>query len=299
MTYWVHSAPDDVALGEGQRPCARGEHCAARTTAVEDGERVVVPAATYRVFCDPDEGRIKACLEEIPHRYRQLGERIGDKGVAAGPRVSGGGQTGSPVINLGIEAFQRQITEVIFSWDERVRDPAKLSDLAGVTVAAALDSACGVLAAHIGALLSLEQADTYRSMDIARHETLPEDANGWVHPAAGWIQYNTALGGVNAGIEILNLHHRALNRLGLTPQHQDLISRCWVCGERELRRHDGTAGLADHVECLKCREQYLGPRIRSLMVEEEAAQLRKHDRAHRQQGRTVLHRSAEGSGGRP
>lgn len=296
--------PHDTAseVDGGQRWCARGEHCAGRTTMIENGERVVVPAATYRTFCDTDQNLIRDCLEELPHRYRQFGDRIGDKGSATGLRVSGGGQHGSPVLNLGTEAFQRQIVEVVVSWEERVRDVARLTDVDGARrPGVAVTDACDLLAKHVDALLSLDPADMYRTTDIAHAETLPHDATGWVHPAAGWIGYNTPLGGEAAGFEVLNLHHRALHRLGLTPQHQDLISRCWQCGERGLRRHDGTAGLADHVECLRCREQYLGGRLASLMVEEDAAQQRRRHREHRgvADACVLLRAGRTGYGGRP
>lgn len=301
MVYQPYPA-DVEADTDGQRPCARGEHCAARTTKVEHGDRVTVPAATYRTFCDTDQNMIRDCLEDLPDRYRQLGDRIGDKGSATGLRVSSGGQHGSPVLNLGIEAFQCQIVEVVVSWEERVRDVAGLTDVDGPRRPdAAVTAACTVLAARVDVLLSLEPADMYRTVDIAHAETLPHDATGWVHPNAGWIGYNTQLGGVNAGIEVLNLHHRALHRLGLTPQHQDLISRCWQCGERGLRRHDGTAGLADHVECLRCRDQYLGSRLASLMVEEDTAQQRRRAREHRPDGTAgeEIHSGRSGYGGRP
>lgn len=286
---------------EGQRACARGEYCSARETIIEDGERVIVPAATYQEFCHADREKIRACLHELPGRYHQLGARIGDRGSPTGLRVSGGAAAPGQPLNLATEAFQRQIVEVVLSWDERVRTPVRLADLTAPTPAAALEEACRTLAAHIDVLLSLEPDGMSRSMDIARHEHLPDDAVAWVHPAAGWIHYYTNLGGREAGIEVLNLHHRTLARLGLTPQHQDLITRCWACGERGLRRHDGTAGLADHVECLRCREQYLGPRLRHLMVEEDAAARRRREREHRgtADAGEVLHSGRSGYGGRP
>lgn len=267
---------------EGLHDCARGNHCAARTTAAASGgERVIVPAQTYRTYCDPCRDRIRDCLEDLPARYRELRDRIGDKGRADGPRVSGGGRTPPIPINLGMDALIRQTEEIILSWDERVRALANLTDLAAPDLARGVSAACGMLHAHVDVLLGLNADSMARTMDLARHEFLPEDAVGWVHPAAGWVDYYTDLAGEEAGREVLNLHHRALKVLGYAPQHHDLIVTCWACGERDLRRHDGSAGLADHVECLHCREQYLGSRLRSLMVEEEQAQQRKADRERR------------------
>lgn len=286
---------------EGLHDCARGDHCAARKTATGDnGERIVVPAQTYRTFCDADRNRIRDCLDELPARYTELRARIGDRRRSDGPRVSGGARTAPIPINLGIDALLRQIDEIALSWDERVRDLARLAPLAALSKADAVTAACGALAAHIDVLLNLEPHDMARTMDLARAEHLPGAATGWVHTSGEWILFNTALGGADAGREILNLHHRALRVLGYAPQHHDLIAPCWLCGERALRRHDGSAGLADHVECLRCREQYLGSRLRSLMVEEDQAQQRKAARERRRDDpeRVALAGDRAGTGGR-
>lgn len=287
--------------GDGLHDCARGERCAARTTAAgTDGERIIVPAQTYRTFCDPCRDRIRDCLNDLPSRLTDLRARIGDKGRSDGPRVSGGGRTAPVPINLAVDALLRHAEEILLSWDERVRPVARLTDLAAPSRADAVTAACTMLTAHVDALLALTAADMARTMDLARAEHLPDDANGWVHPSGEWIQYNSALSGADAGREILNLHHRALKVLGYAPQHHDLVVACWQCGERALRRHDGTAGLADHVECLRCREQYLGSRLRSLMVEEEQAQQRKAARERRSgdPARVVIGTGGAGTGGR-
>ena len=286
---------------EGLRDCARGERCAARKTAPGDGgARIVVPAQTYRVYCDADRTRIQDVLNDMPARYAELRARIGDKGRADGPRVSGGAKTPPVPINLGVDALIRQIEEIVLSWDERIRTIARLTDLTAPTRTAAVPTTCEALAAHVDALLGLDNEDMARTMDLARAEHLPDDANGWVHPAGEWIQYNTALSGEDAGREVLNLHHRALKVLGQTPLHHDLITPCWACGERALHRHDGSAGLADHVECLRCREQYLGSRLRSLMVEEEQAQKRRAERERRRTdpGRVPVYAEEQVTGGR-
>jgi hypothetical protein len=138
----------------------------------------------------------------------------------------------------------------------------------------------------VDALLALPADSMCRTLDLARHEHVPEAADVFVHDG-DWLHYNVDLGGVEAGIEILNLHHRALARLGWTPQHHDLITPCWDCGERKLRRQDGSVGLADHIECLACRSEYLGSRLRALMVDEEQARHRKATRERRRLGERV------------
>ena len=291
-------------MSDEMHDCARGPHCAARTTTVQDGERVTIPAQTYRVFCDADRDRIAAVLTDLPHRYTELATRIGDRRRSDGPRVSGGGRSAPIPINTGVDALLRQAEEIILSWDERVRAVARLGDLTAPTRAAAVTAACRMLAAHIDVLLNLgpetmaRTMDLTRAMHLIREKKLSEDATAWVRPA-GWVLHHADLAAADAGMELLGLHHRALNALGYTPQHHNLMTPCWTCGERDLRRHDGTAGMADHVECLKCHDQYLGGRLSSLMVEEEQAQQRKADRERRHDPkRQVLAGAREGTGGR-
>ena len=258
---------------EGLRDCARGERCAARKTVPGDGGKYIsVPAQTYRPFCDADVTRIRDCLTDLPRRYVELAARIGDKGTSDGPRVSGGRGAAPPIpINTGVEAFQQQITEIVTSWEERVRDAAHLADVSGNRRAGhAVKVACQVLAAHVQALLALPPDSMYRTVDIARAEYVPDTAVGYVHDG-GWIGYNDDLSGVEAGVEILNLHHRCIARLGWTPQHHDLRTACWDCEVPRLRRWDGTVGLEDHVVCRNCGSEYLGDRLKRLMVEEEKA----------------------------
>lgn len=264
---------NDYAQGsdEGLHDCARGKHCASRKSVlVEDSGYATVPGQTYRAFCDLDTTKIRNCLTDLPRRYVELGGHIGDKTTLDGPRVSGGGKFAPPIpINTGVEAFQQQITEVVTSWEERVRDAAKLSDVSGNRRAGmAVKVACQVLAGHVQVMLALPADSMYRTCDISRAEHVPEDAVGYIHDG-DWIGYNLDLSGVEAGLEVLNLHHRCIARLGMTPQHHDLRTACWECEVPRLRRWDGTVGLADSVECRNCGAEYLGDRLARLMVEEE------------------------------
>lgn len=266
---------------EGMHDCARGERCAARKTVLgDDGHYVVVPAQTYRAYCDLDATKIRSCLEDLPRRYIELTTRLGDKAAPDGLRVSGGGKFAPPIpINTGVEAFQRQIVEVVVSWEERVRDAANLIDISGNRRGGiAVKTACAVLAVHVHVLLALPADSMYRTCDLSRAEHVPDTAEGYVHADGEWIHYNDDLSGVEAGVEILNLHHRCMARLGRTPQHHDLRTPCWECEMSRLRRWDGTVGLADHVECRNCGAEYLGDRLKRLMVEEETLLRRRQQR---------------------
>ena len=244
---------------------------------------MVVPAPTYTAYCVADRSRIVNCLNDMPARYRQLGERLGDVGSAGpqGLRVSGGGATSARLpINLGTEAFQSHIVEILTSWEERVRLAARLTDVDGNRRDyVAVTAASGILAAHIDALIALPAETMARSVDLARiADFADEETTGVVHPNAGWASLNDDLDGIDAGVEILRLHYRTLARLGWTPQHHDLKTACWDCDVPRLRRWDGTAGLADHVACRNCDSEYLGDRLARLMVEENNAALRSQRR---------------------
>ena len=260
--------PDD----DGQRECARGDHCAGRTTVLQDGKNIIVPAPTYTAYCVADRARIVNCLTDLPKRFEELSDHLGDIGTSSsGPRVSGSRSSGPPVpVNLGVDAFQRQILEILVSWEERVRAVVPLSPIDGRRRdQTAVTTASTILAAHIDALLALPADAMTRSLDLARASHLPDGATGVVHPYAAWIAYNADADGVSAGEEILRLHWRCLARLGHTPRHHDLLTACWECELPRLRRWDGTAGLADYVTCRQCGSEYLGERLALLMVEEE------------------------------
>lgn len=276
MTYWPHSDPTPAG-DDGLRECARGEHCAARTTVIENGRPVVRPARTPRPFCDPCTARIRAAILDLPVRYLEISARLADRPRPDGPRVSGGTAAAPPVpINLGHEALQREMVDVVLSWEEEVRTRARLAPAdtqqsRRAVQATTLNRSCAVLAAHLPVLLALPPVPMRRSIDLSRRETLPQDAQVWEYPDAGWASYILDMDGTAAGIELLNLHHRALARLGWTPQHHDLRTPCPNpdCEMTLLRRWDGTAGLADHVECRACGTQYVGEQLLLIMKAEE------------------------------
>lgn len=269
MAYRIDSLVG-TSTDDGLHDCARGQVCAGRKTVLDDGRLVVVPAQTYTAYCMADRSRIFNCLDDLPRRYGELGGRIGDKTQHGGVRVSGGGSTPSVPLNLGVQAFQAYLVEVLVSWEERIRYRVPLSDISGARRdKQAFAVACAILAGHLDALLALKPDSMYRTLDISRYDRLPVGASGVVHPNAGWIGYNHDYDGIHAGGEVLDLHYRSLAMLGWTPQHHDLLSPCWDCEVPRLRRWDGTAGLADHVVCRNCASEYLADRLARLMVEEE------------------------------
>lgn len=275
MTYWVHSAPDDMDVNGGQRPCARGEHCAAATVVRDDdGASVREPAYSPRVFCDACRDVVERCLRWLPERYLELAVRLGDRRNGDGPKVSGGGVSSVP-LRLDVDALMCDVVSVVASWDERVRVLARLS---GPDTAAsrrrretvALSRMCTTLAAHLDALLGLPAEPMRRFVRL-------EDSDDWDdgdtpvlrHYWAGWAEVIVDLSGADAGEEVIALDRRCRSLLGWTPQHENLPVPCWDCGLRTLRRYDGGAGLEDEAECTNpdCRTRYVDDRFTRLMVD--------------------------------
>jgi hypothetical protein len=273
--YWVHSAEEGYSE-EAQRPCARGKWCASR-------DRNNDPAQGPRALCSVDRDFLIEAIGRLPEMYLELYLILGERGAGSdGPRVSGGGKTPPIPVRPDVDALMRRIVDVLSSWEERVRVVARLSGPdTGLSRrrrdGVAMSTMCRTLAAHVDVLLALEAEPMMRDMDISLHQRLPEDATGFVHTSAGWIGYQTELGGGDAAREIFSLHEACRSKLGWRPQHVDLLTPCWRCEQRMLRRWDGSTGLDDHVECraADCRERYEGERLARLMVEEDLAQQRR------------------------
>lgn len=271
MPGWIHSDPheDNYWAEDGsQKPCARGDRC---VNSDSDGK----PALGPRVLCANDRAYLVETINRIPEVYLELYLMLGMKsGIPDGPRVSGGGKTAPIPIRADVDALMRNVIDIISSWNERVRTVMNLSEPINTRRRQngfAMASTCGFLATHVDTLLSLESAWTWRNMDVAHTKDLPKDAIVVAHDDAGWLSYETELSGADAALELFALFSRCRSKLGHTPKHQDLLTPCWQCDQRTLRRWDGAAGLEDHVECRSCETRYLGEDLASLMQEEEVA----------------------------
>lgn len=265
--YRIHST--DESYSDAQRPCARGKHCASRNS---NGDPMEGP----RALCSTDRDFLVAAIERLPEMYTELYLQLGEKGTGGDSlRVSGGGKTPPVPINLGTDALMRRILDVLSSWDERVRNVARLSgpdtdDARRRRAGVAMTTMCRTLAAHVDALLALEAEPMMRDMDISGHPRLPEDAVGVVHTSAGWISYQTDLDGGDAATEVFALHALCRSRLGLTRKSVLLRSRCWDCdASGKLVQEDGAAGLDDHITCRACGTEYMGERLALLMAAED------------------------------
>jgi len=255
--------PPRPAAEEGQRPCARGNWCAASYIITEAGETRHEPALGFQPFCIRDETYVARCLSEIPEQYVRLSLELGKPSmrgatvrVPFGPRVP---------IRVDVDALMALIAESLVSWHERIADTnsldfptASMSRLRreGRAVARAAD----VMAPRLSSVLALEAAPMSRAWPLRDLDTLPEDASGIVHPEH--VDATVDLSGADAGLEFINLRHLARALLGETrAKPEELVGvpcRADECGWRAVYR----AELPSHedepewwTECARCGDR--------------------------------------------
>lgn len=241
MPYYVHSDPnaDDGHWRDGgQRECARGDRCSDPRLVTDGGKTVRLPALTPRAFCDVDRNAIEKALNDLPLLFVRVHQRL-DKSfaVAGGPVVSISKSAPVP-ISLAADELLRLILATLVSWEERVRDVARLVPLDTQTSrhrrdGAVLTQAWTILAAHLDALLALPPDM------MARGDDLEE------------------LSGADAGLELLYLAHRC--RRLLTDNRQPPRHCAGVycdCGFAELYEQLDDDGQPAGATCRACRTAY-------------------------------------------
>jgi hypothetical protein len=255
----------DFRQGEapGDRPCARGEFCAAADRErLDDGTMRRTPALAYRAFCDTDRDLIGRCLGTFPGLHERLAEHVGDFLTAEvlirvpfGPSV---------LIRADIDGLMRHMVDVACSWHERVASVAGLAPPdtqqtrareLGMRSGALLDAACEVLGAHLDALLALEEGPVMRPR-LSWLASVTPDA---VVLGAWRDSLLLGLSGAHAGNEFLRLDF--LGRAALletSPGPERLLGvPCRSCDRRTLRRADPPQHDGDpewHSECFMCRD---------------------------------------------
>jgi hypothetical protein len=244
----------------GDRPCARGEHCAsASRERLADGTTVRAPAPGYRAFCDADRDLIGAAVAAFPALHQRLAARIGDFFT---PEVLIRAPFGPAVpLRLDVDELMRLIVAAACSWHERVAAVAGLAapdtqatrgaEL-GLRPQSALIPACRVLGSHLDALLALEPGPLMRPSS-----PLLAAVPGGVVTGRARGSLCLLLSGADAGNEILRLDY--LGRAALLetePGPERLLGvPCRMCDLRSLRRarppqHDGDPRW--HSECMTC-----------------------------------------------
>ncbi|MGI5274737.1 hypothetical protein ACQEUU_37270 [Nonomuraea sp. CA-218870] len=248
--YWVHSDPTSGSIDEGQRECARAERCSDPRLATESGKTVRRPALTYQPFCPVDRQAVAKALHDLPELWVRVHQRL-DKSFATamGGPVVAVSKTAPVPIHLGADELLRLVLAVLVSWEERVRDVARLAPLDTHKSryrrdGAVLTQAWTILAAHLDALLALP-ADM-----MARGDTLEE------------------LDGAGAGLELLDLAHRCRRLLTDNRQPARHLSGVYCdCGFPELYEALDDDGQMSGAECRQCRSGYDMDAYRALLAD--------------------------------
>ncbi|WP_242890766.1 hypothetical protein [Actinomadura litoris] len=251
---------------DDRRPCARGPRCLSASIVREDGRTVREPALGYRTFCDADRVALQRAITVLPGLYGAAAAMLGDR--SRPERGADARPTGSPAppipINTGMDELMRGIYHVTASWYERVD---AVADGSGYTTAQIerMHREGGVwlmarsLAERVDALLALGRDAMVRYIPLAEADELPEGVMVRRHYAAGYATSFPALGGGDAGNELIGLAERARRRLGLAGSDVDIPVPCTQpdCGERgHMVRPDGAYGLEDYVLCRSCGHRY-------------------------------------------
>lgn len=271
MPYYVHSDPnadDGFWKDEGMRECARKERCADPRVEAVDGRTVRFGAWTPRGLCDTCASLVERSLGELPDLWRRVHAELGTKTRASGPRVATSKSAPLP-INLSADELLRDMVSVLTSWHERVAAVARLNGEVGRRVEhATVQAACRVLAAHVGVLLALPADSMMRAMPLpAAAEHVPLGALGLVHVGAEYADVIRPMSGTDAGLEILQLHHRARRLLGETrPPARHLPTPC-RCGWKQVFEVLDGDGQPDGAHCRHCRTTYTPDEYRDLVEE--------------------------------
>ncbi|NRQ36010.1 hypothetical protein HII36_29875 [Nonomuraea sp. NN258] len=220
-------------MADEMHPCARGTRCAART---KDG-----PALSYRPFCDTDRSLIAQAIQGMPLLYAAMADLlVADRsGGFAYDAVRVTTSQGRPVpINLDADASQREMAEILVSWEERVRDVARMPALdtaasRGQRLGVLIAQAVTVLAPRLDALLALQAAPMVRGGELVD------------------------LDGAGAGLEILDVRRRAVARLPESGgDDRPLSVPCGGCGWRGLIEVLDFLGHLAGARCRQCGHRY-------------------------------------------
>lgn len=255
-----------VTDGE-QRECARGPWCSAST---RDEEGTWHPARSYAPFCPADTSKITADAEALPAAWERLAARIGDP-VRSGHAIRR--PPGSRVlVDPEHDALLRETADITAGWAARVRAvPGLRLARHGHPHASpeAVAADCAVLAAHTVPLLALPPGPMTRSFTWPAGSAMPPGLAAdladleILHIGDGWLKAQTRLSGEDAGLEILDLHRRAVRLLGETPAPPEILDGipCRNCEAMsslavlEQPPPDPEKPAPPWCRCLECRDE--------------------------------------------
>lgn len=248
---------EEQAEADHGEPCQRGDWCSERTVTVENGIRTVTPASTSRAYCEGCTTHIGKCLDDLPSLYMRLAAEIGEARQAEilikmpfGPSLP---------FSEAIDAHMRAMTETMFSWEERTRDIAHLSDLREEVTDRPqdrlqdLERSVDVISPRLSVFLGLGRQEMLRVISRKSIESYTADEDAiilHVNRETGMATLLARLGGVQAGEEVMHLHYYARRLLLETSPPLPLLPdfRCRNCERKALRQapppwHEDSAWL--------------------------------------------------------
>lgn len=264
------SVPSDVPEGT----CSRGDWCTGRTITVENGQRIITPAATPRPFCEACAGFVGECLAELPPAYRRLARALGQRPVTGnavrvpfGPRLP---------LRENVDALMRQMAAALCSWEARTRAAASWNPRdpsLGVHTPEAITEAVRVLRENMSVLMALQPSQMIHVVPMqpgkagTRGQPFGEIAadieelygeHEMVRRGEDFLTVLIRLGAQDAGHVILRLRARCLAQLGENKPQAEMFDGipCRQCGDMgTLERAEppsDPAKPAMHSRCVSC-----------------------------------------------
>ena len=283
---WRHGAAraaiaEAQSSTEGQHECARGDWCTGyRLVPAGDGTSKRAPGLTYQAFCRADTALIAGHLsggQDLLAAYGRLAAEMGNPArrgemvrVPFGPRM---------LLSEYYDMLMRRTTEVLCSYEERVRTAARLApadtERSRRHEGRAVGQACRTLSTHLSVLLALPEGPVFRHIPSGElkaadnwRATSPvldlwQDAVVYAN-RDGTATILAALSGAGAGTEILDLHRRCLTALGEVATHPEILDGvpCRVCGNPYLERAEPPSDPKAEANYSRCPSMACGDRMK-------------------------------------
>lgn len=214
--------------------CVRADRC---TDAVMvDGVVVGAAVNTSAGLCLADETHVRRAIEAIPRTYVGLHLTIGKASTGTTEFVASSRELPVP-LRLDIEALQRELVAEAVRWAEPVAEAAGVywdtQSARDSRPGPLLQQACTLLADRLPVLLALRGVAQV-VFDEHHHRTVLERD------------------GVDGGLRLLDLHHRAGRVLAVDRKTYRLQEPCPTCHVAALEHADG----ADVVDCRACAARF-------------------------------------------
>ncbi|MFV2195243.1 hypothetical protein [Nocardiopsis sp. LOL_012] len=215
---------------DSYQQCVRGPRCAEATVNPDTGERT--GSLTFRPYCDPCTAHIKAKVQDLPVVYRELRAQYGIQPTLGSEDVRVHTSRVDPSIPIreDLDVLVTEIETTVASYEDRVRQQLGMGQAPPSSWkrrADRVERACRLLAERVTVLLSLPLE--WMRIDGAHDER----------------------GGVDAGLDLLDLHHRADRAGGSQPVRYVVPVVCPQCrlpaGVTRVAGEDGATCLCGYV----------------------------------------------------